>query len=620
MSTERIRLTGVRVESDTLAAADLEFRPGLNVITGPSDTGKTYICGLIDYMLGAGDPPQDNPISTRYNRGLLGMAAESGVEFTVLRNFKDDSAELYRCPLTRIGPNELHNKVSAAHRTGSTESLSHFLLSQIGLVGKQVKRNQKGGRSALTFRHVAHLMIIGEERIISKHSPALGGQWVKDTEERSVFSFFLTGQDEPVLSTVAIGKTDRVNLVAESSVLTVWIEERKQRLGALIAPETDIKTELERIDQSITAATEFLAATQEQLQLLENNRSDLWGQLQKSRSQKIYLGEQLKRLNLLQQFYESDRARLRAIFSSATSFLSIKDGTCAVCGSQPSEVAPRTVQSVQQGCASEIAKLDVLERELVRGVSDLMAEETTNDVEYKRLEQEIMGINRELQDRLKPRNQNARADIKTLFSSKERLLAAKQIQDEVSELLKKHVEITDRLTPVKKHVAPVSVDSKRLEYAFCERVRQTLERWNFPVGTGVRFDPETFDIVIDDQYRGSFGKGYRALTHAAFTISLMQHCREFGFPHPGFVLLDTPLNPLREPDKGKHDVAALVTNVSDDMKRAFFEDLSRDQSGDQVIVFENSEPPDELKTARHYVHFTKNPGFGRYGFFPRLTT
>ncbi|HEY1763395.1 MAG TPA: hypothetical protein VGF85_00635, partial [Opitutaceae bacterium] len=66
----------------------------------------------------------------------------------------------------------------------------------------------------------------------------------------------------------------------------------------------------------------------------------------------------------------------------------------------------------------------------------------------------------------------------------------------------------------------------------------------------------------------------------------------------------------------KYAATASETNVSDDMKRAFFEDLARDKSGDQVIVFENSEPPDELKGALNYIHFTKNPAFGRYGFFP----
>ena len=117
-------------------------------------------------------------------------------------------------------------------------------------------------------------------------------------------------------------------------------------------------------------------------------------------------------------------------------------------------------------------------------------------------------------------------------------------------------------------------------------------------------------MVINDQARGSFGKGYRAFTHAAFTIGLMRHCRKRGIPHPGFVLLDTPLNPLRDPDGMDGDT------VPEPMKHAFYEDLASDATGCQFIIFENTEPPKTLVGRMNYLHFSANPKVGRYGFFP----
>ncbi len=49
----RLALTG-----PNRADAELLFRRGLNVVTGPSDTGKTFAFQCIDFMLGASTPPK----------------------------------------------------------------------------------------------------------------------------------------------------------------------------------------------------------------------------------------------------------------------------------------------------------------------------------------------------------------------------------------------------------------------------------------------------------------------------------------------------------------------------------------------------------------------------------
>ena len=139
-----------------------------------------------------------------------------------------------------------------------------------------------------------------------------------------------------------------------------------------------------------------------------------------------------------------------------------------------------------------------------------------------------------------------------------------------------------------------------------------MAAWKYPLKGNVSFDadPKKFDLVIGDQDRGSMGKGYRAITHAAFIIGLMRYCRRENIPHPGFVILDTPLNPFKGPDEGPSG------KVNDEMKDAFYEDLARDTSGDQFIILENTEPPESVIKRIQYHHFSKNTQSGRYGFFP----
>ena len=49
----------IRATGDGVEDSFVEFQPGVNIIHGPSNTGKTYVVMCIDYMLGADNPPMD---------------------------------------------------------------------------------------------------------------------------------------------------------------------------------------------------------------------------------------------------------------------------------------------------------------------------------------------------------------------------------------------------------------------------------------------------------------------------------------------------------------------------------------------------------------------------------
>ena len=57
--------------------AEVTFRRGLNVIAGPSDTGKSFIAQCIDYALGSGDPPKEIPEAEGYSSVALQIEANS---------------------------------------------------------------------------------------------------------------------------------------------------------------------------------------------------------------------------------------------------------------------------------------------------------------------------------------------------------------------------------------------------------------------------------------------------------------------------------------------------------------------------------------------------------------
>jgi hypothetical protein len=593
-----------------VASAQLPFGPGLNIVVGASDSGKTYVCTLIDYLLGAGTPPEDIPESQPYDTAYLGLDFVGDRSVTVIRSFKDEKVRLQEADWKKADPRAPHAELSAVHRTGNKSCLSFYLLSRLGLADLRI-RSSKEDLSALTFRHVAHLTIKDEERIITKRSPALTGQYTSSTLDRSAFYFFLTGKDDSESVIAQAEKKDPTTLQAELAIVRGFAEARQHRLLDLIGEQVDVDAQLERLDRSIREATSFASATNEEIGLLENNRADKWAQLNKHNSRRLFLREQTKRLELLRDFYVSDRARLAAILEAGASFRSIKDGTCTVCGSTP-DPKHSNIAAVQEGCRTEIAKIDVLHRELEIALREMGADLQLTEDAMVELEAGIKLLDADLHKRLRTQTDKAQVQLTDLVSARQRFESAKETEQQLKELLTRKEQIErDLQGSLKKPKAVSRRKDRTAEEEFCAEVQATLARWQFPRVASVVLDSEKCDLVLNDQARGSFGKGYRAFTHAAFTIGLMRHCFKRGIPHPGFVILDSPLNPLRDPDEVDHN------KLPDSMKRAFFEDLASDSTGAQFIIFENTEPPAHLVSQTNYVHFSGNPTVGRAGYFPQ---
>ncbi|MBF0181812.1 MAG: hypothetical protein HQM03_17480 [Magnetococcales bacterium] len=146
-------------------------------------------------------------------------------------------------------------------------------------------------------------------------------------------------------------------------------------------------------------------------------------------------------------------------------------------------------------------------------------------------------------------------------------------------------------------------------HALSKTIERILRSWNFPGDCRVHYDKQRSDFIIDGKARGSCGKGLRAITHAAVTLGLMEYCREQSLPHPGFVIMDSPLLAYFEPE-GEDDQALQGT----DLKERFYEYLINYHShGSQVIVIENQHPPDGFKDRLKPTVFTRNPAEGRFG-------
>ena len=101
------------------------------------------------------------------------------------------------------------------------------------------------------------------------------------------------------------------------------------------------------------------------------------------------------------------------------------------------------------------------------------------------------------------------------------------------------------------------------------------------------------------------------MTFAAFSLGLLDYCTSRQLPHPGFVVIDSPLLVYREPDKEEKD-------FTPEVKQSFFDDLINNFTDSQIIILDHEELPDEFVESKNvnWIKFT-NADFGRQGFIPQ---
>jgi len=194
-----------------------------------------------------------------------------------------------------------------------------------------------------------------------------------------------------------------------------------------------------------------------------------------------------------------------------------------------------------------------------------------------------------------------RAEVQSTLG---KFLRLSRLKEQLSELDENAPETSEDSTATQTQVSKSMLDE------FSETVQRILEEWHFPNASRVFFDEGKRDFQIAGKDRGSTGKGFRAITHAAVTIGLMEFCRERGMPHPGFVVLDSPLLAYWKPEGDEDDLSG------SDLNERFYRYLLGLKDENQVIIIENQHPPSFVVEEGHVTVFTKNPHQGRYGFFP----
>lgn len=570
----------------------IELSNGVNIIYGPSNTGKTYIVKCIDYMFGSEREPID--ISTGYQYIKIIVRTQCGT-ITMSRKIGENKIEVSSND-NNVPSGKYATKAS---RTNYDKTINSVWLSLIGINDLHlVISNENYKKQILSWRTFSHMFMLTETKIISEYSAILSGRDTSNTAVIAALIFLLSGQDfaeTETKDTKEIKEAKKNAVKAYINKELFRLSERNQELLAQLkeSPNIDIAVEIEKIMAEISTNEKRINSS------IEENQKIL-AQLYEKNENLSECNVLLNRYDELTTQYDADLKRLNFIVDGEANLNASFSTHCPFCDG---EVVVKKNQNYIDAAKSDYKKIKLQAKDLESASKELRSEKLSLEQEIGTLMAKKKSIEELIEKELKPQ----------VFNLKEKLSAYKdaiECQKEI-DILKKLSEQktadmiendTDEESELKFKV------KEHLDYSFINElsngIKSFLENCNYDNLLSVIFDKADMDIVINGKKKSSNGKGYNAYFNSVVAIVLSRYMESKAKYSPDFLVLDSPILSLKEKETKK---------PSETMRNTLFENIVDNQKGIQTIVIENEIPEINYKDA-NIIHFTKEKNNGRYGF------
>lgn len=572
----------------------LEFGERLTLITGPSDTGKSYIYKSIYYLLGA--KAENNPFDSSIGYDTISMELRVGDgNISVTREI--DSPKFI---VVRDGIKENYS-------LKGKKGIDKFYLELLNLPEDfKVPKNESGQTQAFSFRTMRSLFMVKEEDTETDKSILLPPMNMGETAFLSGLLYFLYNQDFSEYDPEDSKRTQAAKKAAIQKYILRNIRKLKK-------DKEDLESQI--IDKELTKdnAESLLSNLEDELNKTNNSITSLLNNSRPLNLQILRLEDEIRQKKVLinrykdlESQYVSDIERLGFIVEGEKIIHNHKSpSNCPFCNN---EMEDTEEQSYLEASKAEVKKILINSSDLSQTIIDL--------------EKDLTELNERLNDFIRQRN-SVQETIKT------ELTPQKISIDEKIKQYTIHIQATEKLEWLNNILSNMDGDLSNID----EDMKTTTEykpKELFPekfvtsIGNNyekilrdiqyepiesVSFDMKPFDIVVNNQEKRSHGKGYRALMNSVLILAMREYINDNAIINPRFYLIDSPLHGLAMPNGAEH---------TDNVRKGFINYLTNNYNDDQLIIIENisthelsekvfSDPKIKL------IEFTQDENEGRYG-------
>lgn len=581
---KKIFLTGDGVET-----SGVDLTPGLNIIYGPSETGKSYVTKCIKFMYGK----KESEIDDTFGFDTVHMVLDvDGKALTLVRRLDEE----------KISVSGNVNGIENGDYTLSSgkKRIGDLWLALMG-IDEPTEIIKKGNfdSTRLNFSTIWHMFLVDEGKISKTESILMPSQYPQWFKTKAAILYLMTGDNyleghDPNEKEKAKERRKAVETFINTRISNLSTRKNKLKESYKGLSTDELQKKIGEILKSIESEEREMNAAIAKSRELAAEIVDIDGQLAESRALR-------NRYKALRSQYRSDIRRLTFIAEGDMGDEKIKKPvSCPYCGGG--------VDNEKKKSYVEPAKAEV--EKLVPKISDLQDAQDELNAAIKELEKrreeaaaEKEALDQRIKSQMRPRISELQDHLfeykQAVEYSKEEQVLSDMEQDMKEELKKYEAEGGLELKfDVEAHYTDEIME--RWEAILDNLFKECrYDRYDISV-----FKKNSFDVEINGHAKNTFGEGYRAFVNSIMIIALREYLEQYGKYSPDVIVLDSPILTLKERDSVK---------ASEGMQASLFKYLVSHQEGHQTIIVEN-QPPKIDYTGVNMIHFTQeDDGKSRYG-------
>lgn len=582
----------------------IEFSDGLNIIIGPSNTGKSLIMDCIDYIFGF-TPKASKPSKiVDNNNGYTHVELELKTAFGLV-SLKREIGK------TKISIVSQHPEIESgtySSNSNAQKSINNVFLKLIGIKNThKVLSSQTGNTQNLTWRSILYLFFMKQNDIDRESSALLSPNPMGSTSSAAALLYLLTGKDandfqKPEDPTISIAKRNAIIMYIRNK--RDQLSQRQEELTKLLSGHdiSDTQTMIEQINIEIhTLQTELNNATQKSKRIML--------EIYQQNSKLSECNTILYNFHSLSKQYQSDVKRLGFIVDGQIA--SSNHRLVSHCPFCDAELKTNLDEDYVTAAASELTKLG-------QHISELSDAQSSAERKKKSIEEHIASLEKEknfldsyITNELQPKIVSFKSDL-------DKNLQLIRWQDELERIHQEEIQYSADLFEKETEEDPKKVKYNifasyeyNLVNGFEKELITALTNSNFGGASSSRLNMNSFDIEIEGHSKPTcMGGGYSAVLNALTVYAMTNYIYKKDGYAPGFLAMDSALSQLSEAEHIK---------TEDSIKYGFMQFLISNAFNRQVIVIEHKDkipfvPKTDASKGIYVTEFTMNKNSGRYGF------
>lgn len=622
------------------------FNAGLNIIYGDSDTGKSSILNLIDYLLGASEVDMYNELEMNGKYALLEVVL-NGKTYTVKRDIFNprDFIEVYPSTINEMDsvfPREYGPNYSKLGRDGY---FSDFLLQALNIPLVRVKEAPTKDVSPMkrvSFRDIWKFCYLSQDDVGNKNllGNKNGPSYVKTKETFKFVHMLLDSQIQDLNAEIMEKQRRKSQLEQKFNSVSAFFRETQLETTESLDDELEtITKDLSGVNVNIRKITDSMTADTEQFEEIRNLIREYEQQVEKTTTQRFSKDVQLENKIRLKKDYQRDIEKLHSSIEMMKRMPQEEtlQVDCPIC---------ERAMSVEQlkknlGANSIVALEDELKnlKSRLKSLENLI-EEDRADIEN--IQKRIDGLRSNVSVQKRFVDVETQKYISPYVSQRDALIARQatleeqrhrveyfsKLRRELDEQIKEAEALGKQIGKLKENIQAIQ-DAAPSENAVLEGVTDHLNSFLkfIPIRNAVDIsvNPSTFlPVVRNRQYPKLTSGGLRTLVSVGFFISLLRNSVVKDTYLPKFLMIDTVGKylgkTLSTPADETDEAEDIEEGIKDPLKytnlyKYFVQFHEKYGKHMQVILVDNDVPSTVEKSLQQFVvkHFNVDgkPGADR---------